>query len=67
MIIIIIIIIIILFQFFIIFYVPSQMLQGHLQTRRSVDTSNYIIDKYKIKSKTYYTQALEKKHVNIEK
>jgi cell division protein FtsL len=39
----IIIIIIIIIQFFII-YVPSQQLQGQLQTQHSVDTGNYIID-----------------------
>jgi hypothetical protein len=38
-------------QFFII-YVPSQQLQGQLQTQHSVDTSNYIMDKHYIKSKT---------------
>jgi hypothetical protein len=39
------------FQFFII-YVPSQQAQGQLQTQHSVDTSNYIMDKHNIKSKT---------------
>jgi hypothetical protein len=38
-------------QFFII-YVPSQQPQGQLQTQHSVDTSNYIMDKHNIKSKT---------------
>jgi hypothetical protein len=38
-------------QFFII-YVPSQQLQGQLQTQHSVDTSNYLMDKHKIKSKS---------------
>jgi hypothetical protein len=38
-------------QFFII-YVSSQQLQGQLQTQHSVDTSNYIMDKHNIKSKT---------------
>jgi hypothetical protein len=38
-------------QFFII-YVPSQQLQGQLQTQYTVDTSNYIVDKHDIKSKT---------------
>jgi hypothetical protein len=38
-------------QFFII-YVPSQQLQGQLQTHHSVDTNNYIMDKHYIKSKT---------------
>jgi hypothetical protein len=37
-------------QFFII-YVPSQQLQGQLQTQHSVDTSNYIMDKHNINSK----------------
>jgi hypothetical protein len=45
-------------QFFII-YVPSQQLQGQLQTEHRVDTSNYIMDKHNIKSKTNYRQALE--------
>jgi hypothetical protein len=43
--------IIIMNQFFII-YVPSLQPQGQLQTQRSVDTSNYIMDKHNIKSKT---------------
>jgi hypothetical protein len=38
-------------QFFII-YVPSQQLQGQLQTQYSVDTSNYIMDKHNIKWKS---------------
>jgi hypothetical protein len=38
-------------QFFII-YVPSQLLQGQLQTQRSVDKSNYIVEQYNVKSKT---------------
>jgi hypothetical protein len=38
-------------KFFII-YVPSQQLQGQLQTLHSVDRSNYIMDKHNIKSKT---------------
>jgi hypothetical protein len=53
-------------QFFII-YVSSQQLQGQLQTQHSVDTSNYIMDKHNIKSKTNYGQALEEKHINAEK
>jgi hypothetical protein len=36
-------------QFFII-YVPSQQLQGQLQTQHSVDTGNYIKDKRNIKT-----------------
>jgi hypothetical protein len=39
----------------------SQQLQGQLQTRRSVDTSKYIMDKHNIKSKINYRQALEEK------
>jgi hypothetical protein len=39
--------------------VPSQQLQGQLQTQHSVDTNNYIIDKHNIKSKANYRQALE--------
>jgi hypothetical protein len=38
-------------QFFTI-YMPSQKLQGQLQTQHSVGTSNYIMDKHNIKSKT---------------
>jgi hypothetical protein len=53
-------------QFFTI-YVPSQQLQVQLQTQRSVDTSNYIMDKHNIKSKSNYTQAFEEKHINTEK
>jgi hypothetical protein len=58
----IIIIIIIIIQFFII-YVPSQQLQGQLQTQHSVDTGNYIMDKHniRVKSKTNYRQALKQK------
>jgi hypothetical protein len=37
---------------FIIIYVLFQQLQGQLQTQHSVDTSNYIMDKHNIKSKT---------------
>jgi hypothetical protein len=51
---------------FFIIYMPSQQLQGQLQTQRSVDTSNYFTEKYNIKSKTNYRQALEKKHINTE-
>jgi hypothetical protein len=53
-------------QFFTI-YVPSQQLQGQLQTQHRVDTSNYIIHKHNIKSKTNYRQVLEEKHINAEK
>jgi hypothetical protein len=38
--------------------VPSQ---GQLQTRRSVDTGDYSMDKHNIKSKTNYRQALKEK------
>jgi cytidine deaminase len=34
---------------------------GHLQTQHSVGTSNYIMDKHNIKSKTNYRQAMEEK------
>jgi hypothetical protein len=47
--------------------VPSQQPQGQLQTQHSVDTSNYIMEQYNIKSKTCYRQALEEKHMNAEK
>jgi hypothetical protein len=33
---------------------PSQQLQGQLQTQHSVDTSIYIMDKHNIKSKSNY-------------
>jgi hypothetical protein len=62
----IVVIIIVIIQFFII-YVPSQQLQGQLQTQHSVDTGNYIMGKHNIKSKTNYRQALEEKHINAEK
>jgi hypothetical protein len=41
----------IIIQFSII-YVPTEQLQGQLQTQHSVDTGNYILDKHYIKSKT---------------
>jgi hypothetical protein len=53
-------------QFFII-YVPSQQLQGQLQTQHSVDTGNYIMDKHNIKSKTNYRRVLEEEHIHAEK
>jgi hypothetical protein len=46
-------------QFFII-YVLSQQLQGQLKTQHSVDTSNYIMDKHDIKSKTNYSKYWRK-------
>jgi hypothetical protein len=46
---------------------PSQQLQGRLQTQRSVDTGNYIMEKHNIKSRTNYSQALEEKHINTKK
>jgi thioredoxin-related protein len=58
------IIIIIIIQLFII-YVPSQQLQGQLQTQHSVDTSDYIENKHNIKSKTNYRQALEEDNTLI--
>jgi hypothetical protein len=39
---------------------PSQQLQGQLQTQHSVDTSNYIMEQYNIESKKNYRQTLEK-------
>jgi hypothetical protein len=56
---------IIIIQFFII-YVLSQQPQGQLQTQHSVDTSNYIMDKHNIKSKTNYRQVLEE-NINVDK
>jgi hypothetical protein len=52
-------------QFFII-YVPNEQLQGQLRAQHSVNTSNYIMEQYNIKSKTNYRQAQEKKHINAE-
>jgi hypothetical protein len=40
-------------------YVPSQQLQGQLQTQHSVDTGNYIMDKHRIKPKINYRKLLE--------
>jgi hypothetical protein len=42
---------------FFIIYVPSQQLHDQLQTQHSVDTSNYFMEQYNIKSKTNYRQA----------
>jgi hypothetical protein len=39
--------------------VPSQQLQGQLQTEHSVDTGIYILGSHNIKAKTNYRQALE--------
>jgi hypothetical protein len=46
--------------FYLIIYVPSQQLQGQLQTQHSVDIGNYIMDKHCIKSKANYSQVQEK-------
>jgi hypothetical protein len=62
---IIIIITIIIIRFFII-YVPSQQLQGQLQTQHSVGTGNYIMDKHNIKLKTNHTKLLAEEHINEE-
>jgi hypothetical protein len=59
-------IIIVIIQFFII-YVSSQQLQGQLQTQHSVDSSNYIMGKHNIKSKSNLRQALEDRHINAKK
>jgi hypothetical protein len=48
----------IIIQFFII-YVPSQQLQGQLQTQHSVETGNYIMDKHNIKPKKNYRKLME--------
>jgi hypothetical protein len=45
----------------------SQQPRGQLQAQKKVDITNYIMDKYNIKSKTNYRQALEEKHINAEK
>jgi hypothetical protein len=50
-----------------ILYVLSRQLQSQLQTEHSVVTSNYIMDKHNIKSKTNYRQVLKEKHTNAEK
>jgi hypothetical protein len=50
-------------KFFII-YVPSQQLQGQLQTQHSVYTGNYIMDKHNIKSKTYYKNVITKNYIH---
>jgi hypothetical protein len=46
---------------------PSQQQEGQQQTKHGVDISNYTVEKYNIKSKTNYRQALEKKQINAEK
>jgi hypothetical protein len=38
---------------------PSQQLQGQLQTKHSVDTVNYIMDTRNIKPKINYRKLLE--------
>jgi hypothetical protein len=45
-------------QFFII-YLPSQKLQGQLQTQHSVDTDNYIMDTHNLKPNINYRKLLE--------
>jgi hypothetical protein len=52
-------------QFFII-YVPSQQLQGQLQTQRTVDTCNYITDKHTINSKLIKGKHWRKQQINAE-
>jgi hypothetical protein len=54
----IIIIIIIIINFII--YVPSQQLQGQLQTQHSVDTGNYIKDKHNMKTTATYNNNNKK-------
>jgi hypothetical protein len=44
---------------FCIIYVPSQQLQGQLQTQHSVDTVNYIMDTHSIKPHINYRKFLE--------
>jgi hypothetical protein len=44
---------------FIVIYVPSQQVQGQLQTQHNVDTGNFIMEKYNVKSKTNYRQTLK--------
>jgi hypothetical protein len=64
---IIIIIIIIQFNSIIYYYVPSQQLQGQLQTQHSVDTSNYITDKYKKKQNIIKGKQWRKQYINAKK
>jgi hypothetical protein len=48
-------------EFFII-YVPSQQLQGQLQTQHSADIGKYIMDKHNIKSRVNYKNTLMQKN-----
>jgi hypothetical protein len=49
----------IIYSLLFIIYLPSQQLQGQLQTQHSVDTGNYIMDKHNIKPKINYRKLLE--------
>jgi hypothetical protein len=49
--------------------VPSQQIQGQLQTQHSVDTGNYIVDRHdnrKVKDKLQASTG-GRKHINTEK
>jgi hypothetical protein len=52
---------------FFITYVPSEQLQGQLQTQHRVRTRNYIKDRHNIKTTTNYRQALEEEIILIQK
>jgi hypothetical protein len=45
---------------------PSQQLQGQLQTQHSANTNNYIMDRHDVKTKTNYSQALEEENTLIQ-
>jgi hypothetical protein len=47
-------------------HVPSQQLQGQIQTQHSVDIGNYIMGKHNISSKVNYRKLLEQENNNAE-
>jgi hypothetical protein len=55
-----------IFYLFII-YVPSQQLQGQLQTEHTVDTNNYITDKHNLKTRDKLQASTGRKRVNAGK
>jgi hypothetical protein len=48
-------------------YMPSQQLQGQLQTQYSAVIGNYIMDKYNIKSSINYRNTKMQKKTNGDK
>jgi hypothetical protein len=46
---------------------PSQQLQGQLQTQHSVDTSNYNLGEHNWKLKSNERLSLEENHINAKK